>query len=363
MRTHDSVQGGRASAIQRLDTEYSVAVKQHPSYPNLYLFKYDKSCSSWSRELVQECRGIILDSDNDWGVVSMPYKKFFRHDEALAPAINWKVAKTWEKLDGTLMTMYRYDGDWHVSTPGVPDAGVRAPDSHLTFAELFWRTAEKQKMNLGGLDTNYCFMFELCTTENRVVVKYPKDRLVLHGVRHIPTLREVDPMPFGTFMGAELPKLYDLSSLEAAFRAAQELVPVEGEGYVVYDGINRIKVKNLGWSALHHAKDVAESRKKLALVCRNGDVQKFWDSLEEFPDVQEKFNQIHTKYLAIIQKANETFESIRFIEDQKEYALKVMQIAPELQAILFSMRKTGCNPKAFMANMSEQAFFRLMGIK
>lgn len=45
----------------------------------------------------------------------------------------------YEKLDGSLCTLYYYQRAWHLSSVGMPDAAGKLPCG-LTFAELFWGT-------------------------------------------------------------------------------------------------------------------------------------------------------------------------------------------------------------------------------
>lgn len=83
-----------------LTKELFIDVKPHKEYPNLLLFKYSQIDSPMSNPIVQECRGIILDKDNNWNIVSYPYKKFFNAEEPNASVINWETANVYEKLDG-----------------------------------------------------------------------------------------------------------------------------------------------------------------------------------------------------------------------------------------------------------------------
>jgi len=53
------------------------------------------------------CRGIILDAEDDWRVVSLPYVKFFNYGESYADkTLDWTTAKVYEKLDGSMVTLY-----------------------------------------------------------------------------------------------------------------------------------------------------------------------------------------------------------------------------------------------------------------
>ena len=89
--------------IEKLIEDYDIQVKQHPKFPNLYLFKYNQIDSPFSESIVQEARGIILDKDNNWKVINMTYKKFFNYGEPEAAEINWHNARCLEKIDGSII--------------------------------------------------------------------------------------------------------------------------------------------------------------------------------------------------------------------------------------------------------------------
>jgi hypothetical protein len=110
---------------------------------------------------VHECRGIILDANDNWNIVCYPYKKFFNYGEpnaginslnirtrrvyfnyvsyhfrfsmffilllffSLVAEIDWNSAVVTEKLDGSLVTLYWYQNGWQVSSTGTPDGGSK----------------------------------------------------------------------------------------------------------------------------------------------------------------------------------------------------------------------------------------------
>ena len=104
----------RKNGTKALEEQYNIKVKQHGKYPNLFQFKYSQVASQMGEKIVQQCRGIILDADNDWAVVCHTYNKFFNSAEINAAPIDWKSAKVYEKLDGSLMQLYHYDNQYTV---------------------------------------------------------------------------------------------------------------------------------------------------------------------------------------------------------------------------------------------------------
>ena len=72
------------------------------------------------------------------------------------------------------------------------------------------------------------------TEENRVVVRHPRLRLVLHGVRHLGTLHEEDSQGWARTLNYESVQTFDLSRA-SLWAAASAFPPMQGEGFVVKD--------------------------------------------------------------------------------------------------------------------------------
>jgi hypothetical protein len=51
----------------------------------------------------------------------MPFTKFFNASESGAASVDWKTATVFEKLDGSMVSLYWYDTRWHVASSSLPD--------------------------------------------------------------------------------------------------------------------------------------------------------------------------------------------------------------------------------------------------
>ncbi len=269
---------GGGSPAELLAT-YSVKNKRHGRYPNLVQFKYDQIESPMGSPLVQECRGVILDEDNNWEVVARPFNKFFNHGEGHAAPIDWATARVQEKLDGSLIIMYHYRDEWHVATSGTPDASGEVNGTNQTFAELFWKVWDE--MRLGSPRNSHwahkTYLFELMTPYNRVVVRHEKSRIVFIGLKDRNTGQEFeigqeeeshDEYDFGF---APEVRVFPLQSTEDIIETFNAMSPLTQEGYVVVDAnFNRIKVKHPGYVAIHHMRDGFGPRRMLEVV-RSGE--------------------------------------------------------------------------------------------
>lgn len=278
---------------------------------------------------MQECRGLIVDLRSNYRVVAFPYLKFFNYGEETAAPIDWTTAKVYDKVDGSLATLYHYKGEWHVASSGTPDASGSMPGSP-SFAEIFWQLWGKLKYKL-PIDTSKCYMFEMFARQQRIVVPVNAEMIFLHGVRDLQTLKEVDPIPIAEKCGYKMPATYPLSNLEECLEAARKLTPDVAEGFVVVDAnFNRIKIKSPTYVAVAHlnTKDPSNLnyRSMLSIVRTNesseflsyftqwkplytnvmrnyrvlyADISQLWDACKDAGDHESKeFAMAATKFLA-----------------------------------------------------------------
>lgn len=199
----------RANNVEKLQTSFEspIVVKVHPTVPNLLLFKYKQSAGKhFKYKIMREVRGLILDKKQNWKPVAYPYDKFFNRNETGAPKeheIDWDSVRVTEKADGTLICLFYYQGKWRISTTGQPDAG-ESQNTNKSFYSIFWNLWNRLGMTLPDADDqNLCFMFELMTVENRIVVRMEEaghgEILWLHGIRNMNTLLEIQPQNVITF--------------------------------------------------------------------------------------------------------------------------------------------------------------------
>ena len=224
----------RQNGLAALEKNFAISLKRHGRHPNLVLCKYNQIESPASHPVVMKCRGIILDEENDWNVVCFPYTRFANYGEGWAAEIDWSTARVYEKLDGSLMTLYYYDGHWEVSSSGMPDAAGTLMGTDTTFGELFWKVWKELGYPMPH-DPGVCYMFELMTPFNRVVVKHTANRIVLHGARRLSDFRELNPIVEASQHAWDHIPTYPLQSWDDVTAFAAKFDPMEHEGFVVCD--------------------------------------------------------------------------------------------------------------------------------
>ena len=323
--------------LTKLVEEYKIKVNRHSAIDNLVCLKYSQLESPMGEKIVQQCRGIILDETNNWEIVSYPYDKFFNYGEVYAPELDWDTAKVYEKLDGSLMTLYFYKGEWRVSSSGMADAAGDVSDFGCTFAQLFWKVWRELGYELPS-DTQHCYMFELMTPFNRIVVRQYGNDLILHGVRNLKTLEESNPHLWGDKYGWHVVETYPLQTLEEIIAATNKIDPMDSEGYIVCDAqFKRIKIKSPQYVAIAHLRSGFSSRRILEIVATN-EGQEF---LNYYPEWTDLYHKIRAKYDVLALDIEHKYNQHKDIEVQKDFANSIKHLP--YSGILFDLRKGKTN--------------------
>jgi len=162
-------------------------INKHPD-KDLYLVKYIHLGIDWSIEGALDARGLILDSSGN--VIARPYKKFFNYKELegrddlpehIRQLSEWEDDEeytVYEKVDGSLIIMFMYEGELVIASSGsfVSDHVEKA-------TELFNKMLKRQQKALKELmSMKMTLLFELVSPKFQIVVHYPKEELILHGV-------------------------------------------------------------------------------------------------------------------------------------------------------------------------------------
>lgn len=318
------------------EAPYFLELKEEDGF---VLLKYNQIESDFSQPIVQECRGIILDSNNK--IVCWPFDKFFNYGEYYAAKIDWSSARVQEKIDGSIMKLwYDKNGCWRLSTNGCIDAYkvelnlndlLKLNCSYKTFGELFEAAKNYKDLDLNALNQNYTYIFELVSPYNKVVIAYPE---IL--INHIGTRDNITGQEVNVDIGIRKPKEYQINSLEDCVKAASEL-PSDVEGYVVVDKYwKRIKVKNPIYLQLHRMVSNNDLRiKDIINMIFENDYEEF---LVYFPEYKSAFDDINKKLNILKERIEVNLPQVRSISDRKEYALKVMQLDKENSSFYFSKK-------------------------
>jgi len=323
-----------SEALAAVSEKYAIKANAHSLYPHLYEFKYDQIDSPMKSDLVKECRGIILDSNDNWNVVAYPFSKFFNHGEHHAAKIDWKTAKFWEKIDGSLMFVYFYDDVFNVASSGLPDARGEVSDKSMTFSELFWKTWMDRNYDLPD-NHNYTYIFEMTSPLTQVLVPHSENNIRLIGVRDLTTMQEVDINTITK--NWEKVKCFPVASIEEAEALCDTMNPMEQEGFVITDAkFNRVKLKSPQYAAISHLGLTPEeiTEKGLRMEKYDGNTQERWmlkviltnecsEFLTYYPQYKSLYEKVYSRYVKLVSEMEALYASIKDITNQFEYASHV----------------------------------------
>lgn len=322
--------------------------------------KYDQIESPMSEPIVQQCRGMVVDVEQR-RVLAWPYNKFWNHGETHADLIDWATARVQEKLDGSLMILHWHDTRWAVASSGHPTAGGSFGTATQTFQEAFWEQIVANEIDLDSLDTRITYMLELCAAPNRVVVRHERPRLVLHGARSLETGMELLPLALhhtALVTGLEIAREFSIGSIAECLIAADELDPVQQEGFVVVDSkFRRVKIKSPRYVILHHLKGEATPRRAIELW-QTGETSEL---LAHFPEMAPPILEVHDRLDRIAAQCVTDFAENMPRPSRKEFALAVKD--RPWSSVLFRMLTDGGtldNAKAIMRRQSLSSLERMV---
>lgn len=360
LHIQDYLRSGKTPA----DLTSELGIRTYLSDDNLRIgFKYDQIESPRNHPVVKECRGLVLENKT-WEVVAKPFDRFFNvgeFEDELAK-FDWNNFTATEKVDGSLIIVYNYQGQWRVNTSGSFATG-QVDGFGGSWEELFYQTIAPPAISgydfkclpqdlweALELSTDHTFMFELCTPYNKIVRRYTQPIVYLLGAtRHagngyisLPE-REVDEIYHRTISNSpdlrlKRPQRYSLLDREDVHRFLLSMAEQDPtfEGVILRDGLTRWKWKTATYAALHHLKDNGNilSPKRLVPLVLAGEVDEVSAYLPEVTTalftVKDLVDQAREELLQLWrQHAGLTI--------QKDFAMAVKD--HKLASMLFANRK------------------------
>jgi hypothetical protein len=328
---------------------HAIRVTESAHLP-LVILNYDQLESRKHDEVARECRGLVLERDS-WKVAGRSFRRFFNAGECLEEdaAFHWRDAFVQEKLDGSLMTLFKHGGQWLVTTRGSFADG-RPAEGGPTWEELFWGVANETAVEALRDDCSYAF--ELTSPYNQVVARHHEAGLHLLAAFDN---ESGDELPGGycdhaaRLLGVNRPREFQVAG-EADLRRLLQREAADNptfEGFVVRDRAGRrLKVKNPQYVALHHLKgngNIASVKRLAPFVM--GSQAEADELLTYFPFVKPLYERLKAQADEAQALLASTWERVRGIGPQKEFALAVTR--PETRALagfLFEARRRGVTP-------------------
>lgn len=221
--------------------------------------------------LRRECRGIIFCSHTGM-ILSRPFGKFFNYGEkteTLPENINIKDDNhtILNKCDGSMIRFFNLNNELISSTK----AGIT--DTSEICDKFIENKPEYKHHAKYWLNRGFTAIYELCTKQNRIVLSYPEDTMILTAIRNMKTGEYIsyDAMvesasDFNIPVVDSFNPINDITSFSDNVRDEQGI-----EGYVIrfHDG-HMLKIKTDEYVAIHKAKEsILWDRNIVELIIEN----------------------------------------------------------------------------------------------
>jgi len=259
----------------------------------------------------RECRGIKFRLDGT--LLARPYHKFFNFGEAQMRVEDLLASGRFndkfdilDKLDGSMIHPIMKDGVvlfcTRMGTTDVAEQALKFAKSHIknTVRVMPWYMDFCYDLSKSNLTP----IFEWCSRKQRIVLDYPKDRLILTAIRVNKTGEYLTRGKMHALASPYYIPMVDIFSgdwegIESFLKYVHGIE--EAEGYVIrwHDGTMG-KTKGEWYVQIHRAKDVISHEKRVIGLILNDDIddvlpfllendykraiayrKDFWDNIEE----------------------------------------------------------------------------------
>lgn len=275
----------------------------HPTLP-LTIWNYSPKVqyeNLWDNITIQ-CRGLVTDVDGN--IVARPFSKFFNYEELKPEQIPNEPFDVFEKLDGSLGILFNYKGEWVLATRGSFTSDQ---------AKKGWEIIQKYEYKRLIEDKTY--LFEIIYKENRIVVDYDYEDLImlavidnndgyeykifdekihLEGIRFVNMYRN---------LGFKFVKKYDGIK---DYSTLKEIIKDNEEGFVIrFQNGFRMKIKGEEYCRLH----------KILTNISNRDI---WESLKNGESLDKIIEKVPDEFYNWVKETKNKFET-EFDKIKKEY--------------------------------------------
>lgn len=304
------------------------------------------SRDTFNNDFARECRGIKFCSTTG-RILARPYGKFHN----LGECEGWRTEDVdltkphvvLDKLDGSMVhTMIRPEtGAMHLMTRMGESLQALA-----AFAFLLGKaTYGNGIIELAKSHPTKTFIFEYVGPNNRIVIPYEKEELIMTAIRDIYT-GEYTTMGMMTALAAEynIPVVQEYTGFADGYLPLHVACDDEKEGCVVrFDSGAMVKIKSEIYVRKHKSKELTETVKGVVQLLVDGTLDDVIPQLEE--SIVCRINDYER---AFFDRLGQLHEGLRHIlsgtkhMEQKEFALHIQATYPKVtQKLLFMTRKSG----------------------
>lgn len=322
-------------------------VNRQTSLDGLHIYSYSDSCTfdrMWT-PITRVARGLIIDP-NTKDIVALPFPKFFNVGENadILPDLPFE---TFEKMDGSLIILFHYQGEWRTATRGS-----------FQSEQAQWARIYIQRLDLSALDKDVTYLAEAIYPMNRIVVHYSVEGLFLLAAYR----RDGEEMSYDALCevsaraGFDLAKRLPYDSISDLL-VKQKTLPATEEGWVLrFANGHRVKVKGDEYMRIHRLVSRLTPLAVWESMLAGDDLMTFKKELPEefwndFDTIIALLSRERDKITADVRKEADLW---RFATD-KQLGLSLSQIPSHVRPFIFSYRN---NNGDLLQGRSRAALYR-----
>lgn len=325
----------------------------HPTLP-LTIWNYAPEVQysgNWD-DITVMCRGLVTDDEGN--IVARPFKKFWNLEENRHNPT--KEFQVFAKLDGSLGILFYYEGEWIFASRG----SFTSEQSTKGFEML-----KKNVDDTNIFNKEYTYLFEIIYNENRVVVRYPFENVVLLSAIHTHSGIE---MSYDAILAysyiipivSRYDGLKDISKLKS-------IIKDDEEGFVIlFSNGERMKVKGEEYLRLHKVMTNLSTTAVWEVLSSGGSMESLLvDVPDEFYNkIKEYETKLRYQYYIIAETAGKYFDSYYEncdgnLPDKATYAKWVLTKDKYLRHILFKLYDNRSDYSAYIWKLIKPKFEKL----
>jgi T4 RnlA family RNA ligase len=337
----------KQNGLKALEENLAIKVRKDilDGYP-VYTLNYCQIESPKLDPIARECRGLTIafSYSNTPCVVARSFDRFFNEGESgcdIPP--NPKDWIAYEKVDGSLIRIFKLNETWYVGTRGTVSTDSCMPSGRFYVQSVIDLIEKKSGMGFQEyceihFDEDWTVVAEFCSPDNRIVTRYEEDTLYLLAVRNKNTGEYIQLGETNPFV---LPKSYKFASIEDCVTSAKGLTDLQ-EGYVVYNsyGYPCGKLKSPAYVAAHRLRgETAPTPKRFAAIVVENEQDEY---LSVFQEDAPKFQEYIDAMNDMLMDAAFIHSELKHITDRKQFAVALTAKKFPMEGIFFR-----CFGKAF----------------
>jgi len=383
----------KEKGLDSLVNEFHIKANE---YDNIVVLNYDQIESPRFNSICDECRSLILEKDT-WNVISYPFQRFYNTYEGFdfnsckvidpvrvaslnkEPAIlSFPIedAIIENKLDGSICTIWNYNGKWNCSTRSMAFA-EGSTTLGRTFSQVFEDAVKKTKL-YSALETienakDFCYTFELTSPETRVTTPFSETKITLIGARHLKEetnyreLSRTELFHLAQLFNVDRPKTYTVKSYKELIEMVEKFNCMDEGVVLVWEMENgshiRSKCKNPAFVAISNMRNngAISPRRILTLVMANEQHEylKYFECDSKYVSfVEEEYNKSKERIKTI-------YNENRNLVNQKDFALAIMPktVYSFEQGVIFTMRKKNEDVEKVLKDLGSDKIAKGMNLK